>query len=298
MHYNKRMINPHFTHAIHAFSAQNYPAAAHAAARATTDDPHSLLYAAAARYLARVVNHGQAAVYVTSDAFAAFIRGGGNLQLYAQTSAALRQIYTSYAQINLLDIGVGDGMALLPALSPQVSQICLVEPSAAMLAQTCAALDARGVTYSAFAGSIEAFRSHNGAWDVTQATFSLQSLPPQTRPEILAWLRQHTQRLLIAEFDVPPWADLADPARIDYFSTRYEVGLAEYQDDAGLVAQGFLMPVFFGCFDRNNARTNYEQPISAWADDLRQAGFSQISQQMISNYWWAPAYLLDAQPGD
>ena len=55
-----------------------------------------------------------------------------------------------------------------------------------------------------------------------------------------SWLRAHCRRLLIAEFDVPDFAEQFAPARATYVSERFAQGVAEYADDGGLVAQGFL----------------------------------------------------------
>ncbi len=281
--------------AIYAFANADYAEAAAQAALAAAQSPSDLTMAAAP-YLARVAEGGSASVYVTGDAFTAFIRGGGNVPLYEHTSAALRAVYSAYAQFSLLDVGVGDGLALLPALTPAVQRLDLVEPSAALLAHTCAALDARGIAYQAHAVPIQAFAAPASTrWDLAQATFSLQSLPPADRTEALRWLRKHTDRLLIVEFDVPPATEQLDPIWVQHVLARYEVGLAEYAADGGLVAQGFLMPVLFGYFDRTAARTNYEQPITAWAADLRAAGFTTITQHAIYAYWWAPAVLLRAE---
>ncbi|NNJ13010.1 class I SAM-dependent methyltransferase [Chloroflexales bacterium ZM16-3] len=288
-------MNQQFAQALRAFGDGDYAAAEGAARQAAEECPDSLVYPAAATYLRRVATHGKAGVYVTGEAFAAFVRGGGNLPLYANTSAALRAAYTSYSHVGILDIGVGDGMALLPALAPQVVRIDLVEPSAPMLAQTRAALDARGIAYSAFNGTLQEFTDEGGLWELAQATFSLQSLEPIDRQIMLAWLRGHCARLLIAEFDVPELGELYAPERVAHFTARYEQGLAEYTDEGDLVAQGFLMPVFFGYFDQSAARANYEQPIAVWEADLRAAGFASIERRPIYDYWWAPAYLLDAR---
>jgi hypothetical protein len=164
-----------------------------------------------------------------------------------------------------------------------------------MLAQAHAALEARGIAHSAFNGTLQQFTGEGGLWELAQATFSLQSLEPIERRAMLAWLRGHCARLLIAEFDVPDLGDLYAPARMAHFAARYELGLAEYADDGGMVAQGFLMPVFFGYFDRSAARANYEQPVAAWEADLRAAGFTLIERRPIYDYWWAPAFLLDAR---
>jgi hypothetical protein len=52
------------------------------------------------------------------------------------------------------------------------------------------------------------------------------------------------------------------------------------------------MPVMFGYFDPGNP--HHEQPLAAWRDDLRTAGFGAVRATRLYDYWWAPAYLLDA----
>jgi hypothetical protein len=268
-----------FRAALAAFAADDLPGAAAAAGRAATADPQSLLAREGAAYLAR-----------------AFIRGGGNVPLYQAVSAALRKAYAEGDQIDLLDVGVGDGLALLPALTHHVRRVDLVEPSAAMLVRVAEALEARGVIYHAYPSTIQAFAAtHTGHWALAQATFSLQSLPPAARTTALAWLRQHADRLLVVEFDPPDLGEGLAPGRAQHFAERYEIGLAEYAHTGELVAQGFLMPVFFGYFDPTVARTNYEQPIAAWADDLRAAGFGAVTSRHLYDYWWAPCYVLDAR---
>lgn len=284
-----------FADAVAAYAAGDPTRAAHAARAAAAADPASLVAAEAAIYLGRLASAGPEGVYVTGEAFGAFIRGGGNLPLYAAVSAALRAVYERYTAFALLDVGVGDGMALLPALGPSVSRVDLVEPSAAMLARTAEALTEREVAFRPFPMGILAFAEQSDArWEVAQATFSLQSLAPADRRSALAWLRDHAGRLLLVEFDPPELGEGLDPRRLAHFVARYEQGLAEYRDDGGLVAQGFLMPVFFGYFDPSAARTNYEQPIAGWEADLQGAGFTHIRRQRLFDYWWAPAFLLDA----
>lgn len=288
---------PAFAAAVDAFAAGEYARAAAGARAAAAADTSSLLATAAAVYLERLATEGKEGVYVSGEAFGAFIRGGGNLSLYAAVSAALRQVYAEQRDAVLLDVGVGDGMALLPALTPDVARVDLVEPSAQMLGRTTAALAARTIPFRAFPLSIQEFagRAHPEArWPLAQATFSLQSVPPDERRAALAWMRARAGRLLIAEFDPPAFADDRAPERLAHIAARYEQGLAEYAGDGGLVAQGFLMPVFFGNFDPTAARTNYEQPIAAWEADLRAAGFTEVARRQLYDYWWAPAYLLDA----
>ncbi len=286
-----------FAEALRAFAADDFVAAAAAAARAAAADPTSRLAREAAAYLERVVDEGKAGVYVSGEAFGAFIREGGNVPLYQAVSAALRDAYAEHRDASLLDIGVGDGLALLPALTPNIHRVDLVEPSAALLVGVSEALETRGIIYHAFNGTIQAFaKGHSGPWDVAQATFSLHTLPPEERRATLAWLRGRVGRLLIAEFDVPALGEGLEPARVAHFAERYEIGLAEYAGPDDPVAQGFLMPVFFGYFDRGVDRVTYEQPIDDWEADLRAAGFSSVARRHLYDYWWASAYLLDARP--
>lgn len=286
----------HFYLALLAYGEDDFVQAAASARAAARLEPSSALFEQAAQYLDRVREQGKAAVYVDGEAFAAFTRGGGNVELYARASQALHDVYDEYESLTLLDIGVGDGLALLPALTQNITRLDLIEPSEAMLAQTTRQLDAWQVPYRAHQMTIQQFMKGNGTtWDVIQATWSLQSVSPADRPGVFAWLRAHGAHALIAEFDVPEFGALYEPARVQQFAGRYHDGLAEYAGDGGLVAQGFLMPVLFGYFDRSAARTNYEGPIDAWVDGLRAAGFDQIETRAIYPYWWADAYLIDAR---
>lgn len=279
-----------------AFSEQRYSEAAALARQAANLAPTDLLYKEAATYLDRVAGEGPQNVYVSGEGFAAFIRGGGNIPLYEQTSAALRRVYEQYDSLTLLDVGVGDGLALLPALTGNVRQLHLLEPSAAMLEKTVTALKTRGVPAEATCATLQEFAaSHTGQWDVIEATYSLQSLSPAERPAILNWLRENCRCLLIAEFDAPPVSEIGSPAQVSYILARYQRGLAEYADDGGLVAQGFLLPVMFGNFDRTATRTNYEQPLSQWLVDLKTAGFQTVESRLLYPYWWADAYVIEAR---
>jgi hypothetical protein len=257
-------------------------------------------------YLERVQREGKPNVYVSPEGFGAFIRGGGNVPLYANTSELLREVYGEYASLSLLDVGVGDGLALLPALiensRQNVHQLDLIEPSPAMLQGLHSELQVRGIKHRSFNGTLQACIKKKPfgkmRWDVVQATYSLQSIHPNERPALLQWLGRNTQRLLIAEFDAPNFGDeLFASERVRYFVERYQKGLAEYEEaaDGEAVRQGFLMPVFFGGFDTSAARTNWEMPIDNWCELLKDAGFTKVETKLIYPYWWAKAYLIDAQ---
>ncbi len=290
-----------FYRAILAFSENDFTKAAAAANFAADHDPENPVYVQSAEYLRRVVEGGKSGVYVEGEAFAAFVRGGGNVNLYEAASNALRLAYGNYEMLSLLDVGVGDGMALLPALTKNIVQLDLIEPSEAMLAQTTNQLDAWKVPYRAHHGTIQEFMEigketgYSTAWDVIQATWSLQSLPPETRQSVLEWMRRHGKRLLVAEFDVPHFPNQYGPERVRHILDRYQRGLAEYVDDGGYVAQGFLIPVMFGYFDRTGDRTNHEGPIQEWIDGLHAAGFKRVEKRLLYEYWWADSYLLDAE---
>jgi hypothetical protein len=284
--------------AVLAFANEDYEQAAALAQQAAANDPTHPLYPAAATYLARVAREGKANVYVSGEGFAAFIRGGGNIGLYAATSAALHAIYNEYTALGLLDIGVGDGLALLPALASSIKHIDLIEPSSAMLAKTCAALDTQHISYRAYPDSLQTLMAETAPaqpWQLAQATYSLHNLAPQDRATALRWLRQNVERLLVVEFDVPALFDQPHTAQcVDYVAERYKHGLAEYPDDETVI-QGFLMPIMFGYFDKGATRSTYEQPISAWHTNLLEAGFRNVRQEQLYPYWWANAYLLDAK---
>jgi hypothetical protein len=282
--------------ALLTFGENDLTRAAELAEQAAAREPANLVYAAAATYLARAAQAGKQNVYLSPEAFSAFIRGGGNVPLYQATSAALQQAYAQDGATSLLDIGVGDGLALLPALTPAITRLDLIEPSAALLDATSARLNERGVPHHAFHGTLQDFvATPRESWDVIQATFSLQSIAPDQRGPLLAWMRDHGRRILIAEFDAPGFATMYAPDRVEYVVDHFERGLAEYAGDGGLVAQGFLMPVLFGYFDKTAARTNYEQPVRAWVDQLHTAGVADITTTQLFPYWWAPAYLISAR---
>lgn len=284
-----------FRDALIAYGQQDYAGALRLVQNAAMDERHNPVYVAATLYLDRVIGEGKRNVYVSPEAFGAFIRGGGNVPLYEHTSAALRRIYVQYDSLSLLDVGVGDGLALLPALTPNVRRLDVLEPSLAMLNQTSAALNARGIDHRAINATVQQLMTAApDVWDVMESTFALQSVRPEERPAVLAWIRRHAGRALIVEFDAPDFAEMYDPARVRYFVERYARGLAEYADDGGVVAQGFLMPVFFGGFDPGEARVNWEMPIAEWARLLREAGFNAVRTEPIYDYWWAPAALIDA----
>ncbi len=279
--------------AFHYDDLERAAAYSQAAARSAPDHP---VFVEGAVYLDRVLKQGKTAVYVDGDAFAAFIRGGGNVALYQSINQALRAVYDEYQALTVLDIGVGDGLALLPALSPAITYLDLIEPSRPMLDRVVFQLREQNIPHRAHNATLQAcMRRVTGRWDVIQATWSLQSIPPETRPAVFEWLHAHGNRVIIAEFDVPAFDEMLAPDRVQYIVDRYANGLQEYNEDRALVAQGFLMPVMFGYFDRSAARTNWEGPITEWCSGLRAAGFTRVAWRKLMAYFWADSYVIDAR---
>ncbi|KFU75565.1 hypothetical protein SAMN04489729_4981 [Amycolatopsis lurida] len=238
---------------------------------------------------------GGGGVYDQPAAFTAFIRGGGNVKLYRQLSTMLARRYGSVG--SLLDLGCGDGLAVVPALEQadrQPGRIDLVEPSRALLAETRKQLDGtHGLhTWDATAQEFLA-RDDDRQWQLTQSTFALQSIPTGERTEVLRALRPRTSCLVLAEFDVPEY-DEGSPEYLLSLVTRYERGISEYGKEASLVAQGFLLPILLGLVKPGADRTNWEQPATDWASQLKEAGFTGIRIEPLADYWWSPAVLITA----
>lgn len=259
--------------------------------------PDSLVAGESANYLARVERRGARDVYATPGGFRCFIRGGGNVALYDALSTRLRQLYSDRQVRSILDVGVGDGRALLPALTDGVERVDVVEPSRAMLDETCAALHRLGIRHGEHHGSVQEFiRGSKDLWDIGQATFSLHTLPPLERASVLEWLRQQTGLLVLAEFDVPDLGEIGSREHAGQLLERYEKGLSEYGNgDRRRVAEEFLMPVLFGIFTQGKQRVTFEQTLDDWCEALRAAGFAYLRRHLLTRYWWADAYLIEAR---
>lgn len=243
-------------------------------------------------------------VYTSPAAFEAFIRGGGNVPLYERVSAELASHYTRAVQ-SLLDIGCGDGHALFPALAATahphaLERLTLVEPASALLASAVARAQAEQPTLPMQAlneglGAFAAKLGPDARWDLAQATFALQAIPEPERWTGLARLRAHVKRLVIVEFDIPDLQRGTD----DYIASlaqRYERALGEYEGATReLVAQGFLIPMFLGQLDAQTAATNWEHPMPVWREKLEALGWRVTRVAHISDYFWAPAFVLVAE---
>ena len=265
--------------------------------RAVAVEPQSVLGAALSRFLKGWEGVESKMVYTTARGFRRFIRGGGNIPLYRNLVALLRAHHETVDGLRLLDIGAGDGQALLPSLPRDVGSVDVVEPSVAMASELEEALERKGVTHRVHRSPVQDFVNEvndDQTWDVVQATYSMHTLPPEERKVLLQWLRRRAGSFLVAEFDVPdigvPW----EPAGFDHFVERYERGIAEYAagPDRDVVAQEFLIPVFMGNMRNDSNRLTFEQPIKNWAADLKAAGFANVEYRFVARYWWADSYLL------
>ncbi|MGW3994285.1 class I SAM-dependent methyltransferase [Amycolatopsis sp. NPDC004772] len=235
---------------------------------------------------------GSAPVYDQPSAFTAFIRGGGNVELYRALSAELAARYDSAKPESLLDLGCGDGLAVVPALeqaSHLPPRIDLVEPSAALLE----GVHERVPSAQCWQSTAQDFLARDDlGWDFVQSTFALQSIEPEQRAEVLRALQPRTGTLVLAEFDVPEFEE-GSPEHLRSLVERYERGVAEYGEDATLVAQGFLLPVLLGIVS-GQQRTNWEHPAAGWAEQLTTAGFTEVDVTPLADYWWSPAVLITA----
>ncbi|MFI9720270.1 class I SAM-dependent methyltransferase [Streptomyces sp. NPDC052396] len=277
--------------AMAAYRADDLDTAAGLAALAADAEPGRVVYMETARWLA---SGRQADVYGESAAFTAFVRGGGNVGLYRATQEALRAEYTARRPGRLLDIGSGEGHALLPALTDEVGFVEVVEPSAERLELVTGELGRRGVAHRGHALTGQRFMAErpDGSWDLVQETFALLTLGRAERLELLRWLRPRTGRLLLVEFDAPVIGDGLEPQWFRYLVSRYERGLREYRESRELVAQGFLVPVLLGKLGSTGHQEHDEQPVAAWVADLAEAGFTPEEPRRLCDYWWAPVYAV------
>ncbi|RZQ65436.1 class I SAM-dependent methyltransferase [Amycolatopsis suaedae] len=236
-------------------------------------------------------------VYSQPDAFTAFIRGGQNVALYEALADRLAARYAELTVSTLLDVGCGDGMALVPALERATTRpatVGLIEPSEALLTAAVERLAGLPVEVRSWGtGVLEYLAADAGKWTLAQSTFALQSLPPDARLAALRGLRERCDAVLIAEFDIPD-IDVDSDEYLTSLARRYQRGLEQYPDNARLVAQGFLLPMLLGQAAPLTGANNWEQPAAAWVDQLRAAGFTEVSVEPLAEYWWSPAVVVNA----
>lgn len=246
-----------------------------------------LLGPALVRYLAE---RGTGDVYVDPAGFTRFIDGGGNVDLYRAVIAALATRHTELRPATVLDIGCGDGRVTAGVVTSE-ADVTIVEPSAEMLATASERLPLASAHQGTLATALSTFADRR--WSVAQSTFALHAIEPAARADQLRELAERCDTLLVVEFDVPSFADRS-PEHAGYLAERYEAGLAEYPGD-DVVAQGFLMPVLVGQLDPSLPRHTWEQPIDDWLADLAAAGFAHVTATKVADYWWAPAFLIEAR---
>ncbi|CAL9513354.1 hypothetical protein SUDANB95_03653 [Actinosynnema sp. ALI-1.44] len=248
---------------------------------------------ALAAYLASAAD---GTVYDQPAAFKAFIDGGGNVGLYKAVSRALGRVYDEERPVRLLDVGCGDGRALVPSLHAARElprHVTLVEPSEALLSGAVRGLEGvKNVSVEARNVRVQDFLERERAeFDLVQSTFALHALPHEERDGVLKGLAPRVKALAVVEFDVP---DLDDEERMAFLAETYERGLAEYGDDRELVAQEFLMPVLTGQLLPGAKRSTWEQPATSWAAQVGRAGFTDVRLTPLFDYWSSPAFLLTA----
>ena len=254
--------------------------------------PESLVAPALADFLSGVGGDG---VYDEPSGFEEFIDNGGNVSLYAKTIDVLVTAHAAIAPLSLLDIGCGDGRVTTAVVEPS-TVVDLVEPSAPLLATAMERLNSAGISATAHGTGIAQLLDQiesERSWDAVQATFAMHALAPQERNDVLRRLGRRSKRLLLVEFDVPAFADRS-PEHADYAAERYEIGLREYRDHPNVVSQ-FLLPVLVGQFDQAQPRHTFEQPVDAWCDQLSAAGWRRVTPSPIADYWWAQAFLIEAE---
>jgi ubiquinone/menaquinone biosynthesis C-methylase UbiE len=256
----------------------------------------SLLARALTRFL-RAHPDVTGSVYTEPAAFQAFIAGGGNVGLYEATATALAAAYDRGDARTVLDLGSGDGAALVPAVTMSArppERVELVELSAALLStatERLRQLDVEVSTHETTAQQFAAGLTPGQHWDVAESTFALHTLPPAERDEVLRALRGHVGELVVVEFDVPDLAAGTD-AHLQFLADSYEQGLREYGADRDLVADGFLVPVLIGQLAPDAARMTYEQTAAAWADQLERCGYTHVTRADLYPYWSSPAFVL------
>jgi hypothetical protein len=235
--------------------------------------------------------------YDQAKAFEAFIRSGGNVALYNAVSSFLARSYDRHVPVSLLDIGVGDGLALIPALAqtrnaPNV--IDVVEPNAELLRSLSKRLALRTAHALGFEVFAEDLADHH-RWDMAQSTFALQSMSPDVRKRALRRLATHVGVLVVVEFDLPVHVARSE-GLYRSLARRYEQAAQECGRDAALVAAGFLGPMLLGQLSATTP-SNWEQTAGAWVDELASCGFTDIAVEHIHDYSWAPAVGITARSG-
>lgn len=235
-------------------------------------------------------------VYDEPTAFQGFIDGGGNVALYQALVEFVSNAHHRHQTESVLDIGCGDGRVIV-AGGGLAERIDLVEPSEDLLAAAVAGLAGIGLTANAHHATIESFLTDlqpHHHWDLAQSSFALHNIQPGERAPVLTQLASHCSRLLLVEFDVPQFDD-GSLEHASYAAERYERGVAEYATTPEVI-WGFLLPVLVGQFSPTATRHTFEQPASRWRAELGACGWRVMTSDVIDDYWWAPAFAIEAIP--
>lgn len=277
--------------ALLAIAASDRERAIRSAAAVSDAAPEAALAKALLRFLERGADSG---VYEEPSSFQAFIDNGDNPGLYAATIAHLASIHSRLKPESVADIGCGDGRVTAGALNATTAQVHLVEPSGDLLSQARDRLDwgttnlvSHETTAAGFLGGLDT----DEHVDLIQSTFAMHTIPPAERPALLGQLGKHTSHVVVVEFDVPAFADHSEE-HAAYTADRFQKGIAEYPGHPEVV-DGFLMSVLVAQFDPTQKRHTFEGPATTWATSFEDAGFG-TSITPLFDYWWAPAFALEA----
>lgn len=310
------MAEPTVATALEEIAAGQPERAAETAERIAATNPGERLPAALTAHLRRTRDRE---VYGSPDGFRAFIDNGSNPALYRAAIDELAAVHRRRRPRTVVDLGAGDGRVTtevvgaapddaaataVVATAPDnaataiddravPTEIHLVEPSAELLAQALArpgwpvAPTGHETTAQHFVEALD----RDARFDLVQSTFALHTIPPVGRPDLLAGLRTHAATIAVVDFDVPDLDDRG-PRHARYAEERYRIALDEYRDVPDAV-EGFLMPVLVAQFDPAADRLTFEQPMERWSELFEGAGFD-VHTRRIADYWWAPAFLLEA----
>lgn len=280
---------PTIAEVLVAIASGNRAQAGKAAADCAVADPSNGLAVALARFLA---TSSGLDVYRAPAGFQEFIDNGANPALYAATIEHLGEIHATARPTSLVDIGPGDGRVTHAVLHHAIEEIHLVEPATELLQQAQRRQwPTPPVAHNATLDQFIADRAPSDHYDLCQATFAIHTIDPADRPRLLAGLARHTDRVVVVDFDIPGFVD-GGPDHASYAADRYQEALTEYVDHPNVVDE-FLLPVLVAQFDPQAKRLTYEQSSKSWADDFTAAGY-RVSVDRLYDYWWAPAFVLDA----
>ena len=162
----------------------------------------------------------------------------------------------------------------------------------------------------------------NQHWDVIQSSFALHNIKPEDRQKLFKWAITRSENLFIIEFDAkdkfssyyPAGSEelpCIDESFAEFVHNKYESALKKFYDQGGFtesddltttesrelsnfVIQEFLMPIMLDYFNPDQQKSTFEQSIDAWKNELKCAGYNNISTNLVYRYWWADCYIIKA----